>query len=133
MITPEADLLQSVKAVLSGSTVPVSIEGHHRPAKLPQVAIKLSSVQQQHQVKTLGVIKATVAIDVYAAQGQSADALAIGRAVVNNLSYLTTHWDIRFDDYSMRTLYDELNGQPVIRLAFLVDYLIYSTEKTKGV
>ncbi|QLL69597.1 hypothetical protein [Lactobacillus sp. 3B(2020)] len=130
MASPEEDILSTVKSALKDLTVPSYFEGHKHLPALPYITISLSSVQEQHQLRTKEVIKATLAIDLYIDPAKTGQAYSIGRDMINRLQKVQgKEWWSQYNDYSLRTLQNEINGQPVLRLAFLVDYLIYSIKR----
>ncbi|WP_258567518.1 hypothetical protein [Lactiplantibacillus plantarum] len=82
-MSPEEDLLLSVKQCLRALNVPVYDFGQQRPTKFPQVVVSLQNEQEQTDIKVLDYFLGTVAVDVYADVANVGQAYALGRQVAN--------------------------------------------------
>ena len=126
-MTPEKDLLLSVKQQLKKTQVPVFDLGEQRSSKFPQIIVYLQNEQEIETLKQMDCIKVTVAVDVYENIEKQGTVLDIGCKVANLMQTLTTHeWGVQYQDSSMRPLVDNsLQSQTLYRLAYLFDFLIY--------
>ena len=131
---PEEDLLGQVKRALKQVGAPVYYDGKVRKAEFPQVIIDLSNGQDQpRDFKVIEKTKLTVSVDVYTRPDQVGERLSISNQVRNAMEHVRcAHWWSAFDDYSVRTLDDEMGGVPLKRAAFLFDYMTYGVAIKKG-
>ncbi|MDN5954634.1 MAG: DUF3168 domain-containing protein [Loigolactobacillus coryniformis] len=126
-MSPEEDLLLSVKQCLRALNVPVYDLGQQRPTKFPQVVISLQNEQEQTDIKVLDYFLGTVAVDVYTDVANVGQAYALGRQVANAMQRLKlAEWPSKYSSSSMRKLSDNsLEGRPLNRLAYLFDIFVY--------
>ncbi|UTD39946.1 DUF3168 domain-containing protein [Lactiplantibacillus plantarum] len=126
-MSPEEDLLLSVKQCLRALNVPVYDLGQQRPTKFPQVVISLQNEQEQNDIKVLDYFLGTVAIDVYTDLANVGQAYALGRKVANAMQRLKlAEWPSKYSSSSMNKLNDNsLEGRPLNRLAYLFDIFVY--------
>lgn len=126
-MSPEEDLLLSVKKCLRALNVPVYDFGQQRPNKFPQVIVSLQNEQEQNDIKVLDYFLGTVAVDVYTDIANVGQAYALGRKVANAMQRLKlAEWPSKYDSSSMHKLIDNsLENRPLIRLAYLFDIFVY--------
>lgn len=126
-MSPEEDLLLSVKQCLRALNVPVYDFGQQRPTKFPQIVVSLQNEQEQTDIKVLDYFLGTVAVDVYTDVTNVGQAYALGRQVANAMQRLKlAEWPSKYDSSSMRKLSDNsLEGRPLTRLAYLFDIFVY--------
>ncbi len=126
-MSPEEDLLLSVKQCLRALNVPVYDFGQRRPTKFPQVVVSLQNEQEQNDIKVLDYFLGTVAVDVYVDVANVGKAYALGRQVANAMQRLElSEWPSKYSSSSMRKLSDNsLEGRPLTRLAYLFDIFVY--------
>ncbi|MCG0729787.1 hypothetical protein IMAU60170_02039 [Lactiplantibacillus plantarum] len=126
-MSPEEDLLLSVKKCLRAFNVPVYDFGQQRPTKFPQVVVSLQNEQEQTDIKVLDYFLGTVAVDVYTDVANVGQAYALGRQVANAMQRLKlAEWPSKYDSSSMHKLIDNsLEGRPLTRLAYLFDIFVY--------
>ncbi|MEE6656991.1 DUF3168 domain-containing protein [Limosilactobacillus reuteri] len=126
-MSPEEDLLLSVKRCLQALNVPVYDFGQQRPTKFPQVVVSLQNEQEQTDIKVMDYFLGTVAVDVYTDVANVGQAYALGRQVANAMQRLKlAEWPARYSSSSMRKLSDNsLEGRPLTRLAYLFDIFVY--------
>ena len=126
-MSPEEDLLLSVKQCLRALNVPVYDLGQQRPTKFPQVVISLQNEQEQTDIKVLDYFLGTVAVDVYTDLANVGQAYALGRKVANAMQRLKlSEWPSKYSSSSMNKLNDNsLENRPLNRLAYLFDIFVY--------
>lgn len=126
-MSPEEDLLLSVKQCLRALNVPVYDFGQQRPTKFPQIVVSLQNEQEQTDIKVMDYFLGTVAVDVYTDVANVGQAYALGRQVANTMQRLElTEWPARYDSSTMRKLSDNsLESRPLTRLAYLFDIFVY--------
>lgn len=126
-MSPEEDLLLSVKQCLRALNVPVYDLGQQRPTKFPQVVISLQNEQEQTDIKVLDYFLGTVAVDVYTDLANVGQAYALGREVANAMQRLKlSEWPSKYSSSSMNKLNDNsLEKRPLNRLAYLFDIFVY--------
>ncbi|MGX6405026.1 DUF3168 domain-containing protein [Lactiplantibacillus plantarum] len=126
-MSPEEDLLLSVKQCLRALNVPVYDFGQQRPTQFPQVVVSLQNEQEQTDIKVMDYFLGTVAVDVYTDVANVGQAYALGRQVINAMHRLElTEWPARYDSSTMRKLSDNsLESRPLTRLAYLFDIFVY--------
>ncbi|MCW6147745.1 DUF3168 domain-containing protein [Lactiplantibacillus plantarum] len=126
-MSPEEDLLLSVKQCLRALNVPIYDLGQQRPTKFPQVVVSLQNEQEQTDIKVLDYFLGTVAVDVYTDLANVGQAYALGRKVANAMQRLKlAEWPSKYSSSSMSKLNDNsLEGRPLNRLAYLFDIFVY--------
>lgn len=126
-MSPETDLLLSVKRQLKQIGVPVYDFGEQVPNKFPQIVVNLMNEQELNDLRQMDYMKVSLMVDVYTKRnlmGRAYDVAHNVRVVMQTVA--TTYWPIRYDTFSERTMTDTTQGgDKLLRINYIFDYFVY--------